>query len=39
MRGASDVVALLEEFGAADDLANAQGKTPHELLAAVEPTS
>jgi len=39
MRGARDVLALLAEFGAAADLANAQGKTPAELLEAGEPQS
>jgi uncharacterized protein len=34
MRGAEDLVALLREFGASEDLPNAAGKTPVELLAA-----
>jgi uncharacterized protein len=39
MRGAADLVALLQEFGASQDLKNAQGRTPGELLARPEPSS
>jgi ankyrin repeat protein len=37
MRGAADLVALLKEFGASEDLKNADGRSPSELLAAPEP--
>jgi ankyrin repeat protein len=33
MRGAQDLVALLQEFGASFDIENADGKTPSNLLA------
>jgi uncharacterized protein len=39
MRGAADLVELLQEFGASEDQPNAAGKTPRELLKSPDPAT